>query len=573
MARRNSYSRRIIMEYDYEQVKVGVSKTSNQMRLLNKEYKAAKAEAKAYGDNVDQLNNRHKYLTERMKIVTGEIEKYKDRLEKANEANNSKAIENYTVKLKNAENELRTLQADLDGVAEKLEEQKRFLGKSTQEWEKYSDKLNSIGKSMSMKVTAPVVAATGIAFKMASDYEQALGKSEVVFEHHTKAMEEWAANALDTMNLSRATATTIASDFGALFKGMGFSLDQTKEFSMELTERVTDLANFYDTTIDETITALESIVSGQTQPLRKFGINMTQATLQEYAFANGIKKKVTEMTESEKTQLRYNFVMDRTAIAIGTTAREQETANAQMQRFKETIKELGISFGEEILPLITPVLSFLNDMLQAFSKLPGPVKRTVVVMAMLAAAIGPILIGLSSVITAVIQLKSTLGGVGGAVTKVGAGVTGAVGKMGTAFDSTAVKVLAFIAALSVLVFLLNILLGKGSDMERVIGSIGSTAGQVTGEVQKAQQSVRRGAVHGSHASGLAYVPFDGYIAELHKGEAVVPAKDNPYNNGNLGGDTFIINAQIEDYEMLQRIIKRAKEERQRKRSRGGVVYA
>lgn len=570
---RNSYKRRIVMEYDYEQVKVGVSKTSNQMKLLNKEYRAAKAEAKAYGDNVDQLNNRHKYLTERIKIVNGEIEKYKDRLEKANESNNSKAVENYTVKLKNAENELRTLQADLDGVAEKLEEQKRFLGKSTEEWENYADKLDSVGKSMSKKITAPVVAATGLAFKMASDYEQALGKSEVVFEHHSGAMEKWAENALETMNLSRATATTIASDFGALFKGMGFSLDQTKEFSITLTERVTDLANFYDTTIDETITALESIVSGQTQPLRKFGINMTQATLQEYAFANGISKKVSEMTEAEKTQLRYNFVMDRTAIAIGTTAREQDSANAQMQRFKETIKELGISFGEEILPLITPVISFLNDMLQAFAKLPGPVKKVVVVMAMLAAAIGPILIALSSVITATIQLKSTLGGVGGVVTKVGSGVTGAMGQMGGAFNSTAVKVLAFIAALSVLVFLLNILLGKGSDMERVIGSIGGTASKVTSEVQKAQRSVRKGTVHGSHASGLAYVPFDGYIAELHKGEAVVPAKDNPYNNGRLSGDTIIINANIEDYATLQKIIKRAKEERQRKRSEGGVVYA
>ena len=87
-----------------------------------------------------------------------------------------------------------------------------------------------------------------------------------------------------------------------------------------------DLSNFYDTTIEETTNALNAIVTGQTQPLRKFGINMTQAALQEYALSQKIRKRVSDMTEAEKVQLRYNFVIEKTNIAVGTTARETDSA-------------------------------------------------------------------------------------------------------------------------------------------------------------------------------------------------------------------------------------------------------
>ena len=114
-----------------------------------------------------------------------------------------------------------------------------------------------------MKLTVPIMAAATASFKLGADFEQALGKMEVVFEDNAKAVENWAQNALKDFGLARSTAITMASDFGALFKGMGISLEQTQEWSTTLTERTMDLANFYDTTVAETERALYAIVTGK----------------------------------------------------------------------------------------------------------------------------------------------------------------------------------------------------------------------------------------------------------------------------------------------------------------------
>lgn len=336
---------------------------------------------------------------------------------------------------------------------------------------------------------------------------------------------------------------------------------------MELTERLMDLSNFYDIGTEETITALDSIVTGTVQPLRKFGISMTQAALQEYAFANGINKKVSEMTEAEKVQLRYNFVMAKTAQAVGTTARESNTAGAQTRKLKETMKELGTTFGEVLVPIILPFIKGLNTLMQRFAKLNTGTKKVIVTFALFAAAIGPLLLVIGSVAGAI----NNLIGLKGTLAKKAVGATGAITKLGGGFSTTYIKVMAFVVVITMLVVALSVLFGKSEQLNGVLKNIGGTAGQMTKSLNGSARAISSARIHGSHARGLAEVPFDGYIAELHKGEAVIPADRNPYKNGTTTGDTIIINAKVDDYNTLEKIIREFKERRQRERA--GVVGA
>lgn len=542
------YKRRIVLDFDYDQVKEGIHKVNDQMRILNAEYKATQAEVKATGNQYDYFATRQTFLQNEIKITEKVLAENTKRLEEATEkhGDGSKQVEKYSKEVALSSAKLRELTSDLDKVNKDLEKNKLILGKTSDEWEKLSKKTTDIGKSMSLKVTAPIVAAGTVAFKMASDYEQALGKVETVFEGSAVTINKWAENSLKNFGLAKSTATEMAADFGALLKGMDISDAKTREWSMELTERVMDLSAFYDTSVEETNNALMAIVTGQTEPLRRFGINMTQATLQEYAYSQGLQKKISDMTETEKVQLRYNFVMKQTSIAVGTMQKESGSANFQMALMKENAKEVGLSIGENLLPIIVPILEGVNNLLTAFNSLDNGTKQFIIRILGITAAIGPMLIMVGSVFKA---LSNVSGGIK------------AVSDIGKAFSSLLdntkflgfLKWAAIIAAVATVIYLvisaINDLIGRASSAERVFGNIGSSIGNINGIVGQAETQINQSTMRG-YAVGTNYVDRD-QDARIHKGEAIIPENENPWNPnakkpfGFGGGNTYIMQVDAE----------------------------
>lgn len=557
------YKRSIKLEFDYQEVKEGVPNVRKQMAVLNAEFRKSSAEAEASGKEIDKLGTRYDYLSNKIKIQEQEVEKYRDRLEKATNAkgNNTKAIQNNTASLEIAEAKLAQTRAELNKVSKELNKQKTTLGKTSEEWEKLSDKTTAIGKNMTMKFTAPILAAAGASFKLGADFEQALGKMDVVFEDNAKGIEKWAQNSLRDFGLARKTAITMASDFGALFKGMDIDMYKTEEWSKTLTERTMDLANFYDTTVEETTNALNAIVTGQTEPLRRFGINMTQATLQEYALSQGIRKKVSEMTEAEKVQLRYNFVIERTNIAVGTTARESDSATGQINRFKEGVIELGTSFSEHILPIFTPVIEWVNDLILGFSSLSDGTKKFIVVAGLLVAAVGPVLMILGSVFGAISKIADGASAAGKAIKAVSG-----IGKVfGGALENSkffgfakwALVIAGVALAIAALVTAINYLIGRGREMNQFAKNMGDMVGGIGQSVQGARV---RGYAVGTkyHPGGLAIVGEEGpELVDLPRGSQVFT---NQETNDMLrgGGDTYYITIDAKNVKEFNDIVQIAK---------------
>ena len=409
------FVRKIKLTFDYDEVKEGVKETNKQLKMLNNEYKAVKAESRATGKAIDMLASRKDYLTERIKILNGALDEYKKRLDAAKEKDNAKAVENYAEKIQKTETELRALQADLGAVNKKLDEQKGFLGKSTEEWDKMSKKLKDTGKDLSLKVTAPIMAAGAAAFKMGGDYEQALGKMNDVFGENNKAVKDWLNTSMESFGLSKLSAAEMIADFGALFDNFGFKIEETTKMSQSLVERVRDLGARYNKSSEETANALNAIFTGQTEPLRKFGVVLNQASLQEYAYAQGIRKKISEMTEAEKVQLRYNFVMAQTSTALGYFKKEHNTASAQLENFREIVKEIGVTFGEVIIPVFGPILNGVNNVLKYIAGLDQGTRKFIVTIALMAASIGPLLVGAAKIIEATKTVKEVTGGLGKAI--------------------------------------------------------------------------------------------------------------------------------------------------------------
>lgn len=572
-----NYKRKIVLEFDYAEVKNGVTKVSSQMSLLNKEYQAAKAEADVYGTATDKLAVRQQYLQERIKILNHELSEHRKRLEEAKTNGSEKATENYGKKVKYAEAQLKELDAQLVGVSANLEKSKVATEGAADKMSKFGEKTTSVGKKMSLGLTAPIVAAGVKAFKMASDFEQATGKLEVVFQKSSDGMKRWAEDALTTMNLSKATAIQTAADYGALFQGVGISIEKSAEWSKSLTERVADLSNFYDTSTEETISALNSIVTGTVQPMRRFGITMTEVNLQQWAFAHGIRKTVREMSESEKVQLRYQFVMDKTKMAVGTTAREADSAGAQMKRFKETVSELALKFGEVLLPVITPVIETINKILTAISHLDDGTKKFIVTFLGILAVVGPVLIIIGKLATAISSITSLKAAFAAKSVKEGANVSKAMMGMGNSFSFTFLKIMGVIVVLSIFIALLAVLFGKSKEIQDTMAGIGNAAGNITGSIQQANSNIKRTQIK-AFAVGTNYVDSD-QLAYVHEGEAIIPKHKNPFAkgdgfNGNLGGgDTIILNVNMDEVSDVQKLVDVVKKAKQRKRAGGELEYA
>lgn len=562
------FVRKIKLTFDYNEVKEGVKETNKQLKMLNNEYKAVKAESRATGKAIDMLASRKDYLTERIKILNGALDEYKKRLDAAKEKDNAKAVENYAEKIQKTETELRALQADLGAVNKKLDEQKGFLGKSTEEWDKMSKKLKDTGKDLSLKVTTPIMAAGAAAFKMGGDYEQALGKMDQVFQGNQEEIKKWADSALNNFGLSKLSATSMVADFGAMFDTFGFKLQETTEMSKGMVERVRDLGAFFNTTSAETAEALNAIFTGQTEPLRKFGVVLTQTALQEYAYAQGIRKKVSEMTEAEKVQLRYNYVMENTKTAVGQYAREHNSASTQLENFREIVKEIGVTFGEVIIPVFGPILNGINNALKFVAGLDQGTRKFIVTIALMAASIGPLLVGAAKIIEATKAVKEVTGGLGKAIHA----VSGANRTFSSFLEKTTFVKLAKWAALIVavavtiwaLIEALNALLGKESSVKGTIDSLRDLG-----------NSVKKGKIQG-YAVGSKYIEQD-QLAMIHRGEAVIPAKNNPWNpnasdpyGGNKGGD-IILNVKMDEVGEVYQLIDTVKKARQMQRA--GVVNA
>lgn len=283
----------------------------------------------------------------------------------------------------------------------------KFKGLSTK-FDSITSKMKNIGGGLTAGVTLPVVGAAAASFKLASDMSESINKVDVAFKDSSQGVKDWAATTLNTFGIAKGTSLDMAATYGDMATSMGLTTEQASAMSTSMVGLAGDLASFKNIGIDIADTALTGIFTGETESLKQLGIVMTQVNLEEYAASQGIKKKIKDMTQAEQVQLRYAYVMDKTKNAQGDFARTQDGAANQMRIFSESLKELGASFGENLLPVITPIIQGVNNMVKAFGNLSPGAKKIITVVALVAAAVGPLLLGFGLVAGAITSIAGVM---------------------------------------------------------------------------------------------------------------------------------------------------------------------
>lgn len=292
-----------------------------------------------------------------------------------------------------------------DSAAQSVESASKRVGMSIQD---VSKKLTEIGGSMTLKVTAPIVAAFTASVKGASDLNETVSKTGEVFKEQSDAVMDWSEGSIESMGLAQGTALDMASTFGDMGTSMGQTRAKASEMSTSLVQLAADMASFKNISTDRAATALTAIYTGETEALKSLGIVMTQANLEAYALSQGITTQISAMSQAEQVQLRYQYVMAQTANAQGDFVRTGGSLANQSRKLVQSIKQLGESFGKLLLPAVTSVVTVIQGAVQWLTEDDSGLKQVILTIAGVVAAIGPLLLVGGQVIKLIDNIKNAL---------------------------------------------------------------------------------------------------------------------------------------------------------------------
>ena len=306
--------------------------------------------------------------------------------------------------------------ANIDDLLKELNKAKKglkgFEGKMTQ----FSSKLKStgqgmmsFGKSLSTYVTLPLLLAGGGAIKMASDFEESLNKVDVAFKSSSNEVRKFAKTTLTNFGIAEGSALDMAALFGDMSTSMGINTVEASKLSTSLVGLAGDLASFKNMNIKEVTTALNGVFTGETESLKMLGIVMTEVNLKQFAMEQGITKNIKKMTQAEKVQLRYQYILAKTTNAQGDFARTSGGSANQMRIFQESLKELAVSFGQLVLPAFTKLVKLSNEIVNGFKGLSSNTKAIVLSVAALGIALPAIITLFGGMITVLGALLSPIG--------------------------------------------------------------------------------------------------------------------------------------------------------------------
>jgi len=433
----------------------GMKELDQSLKLAKAEFQAAAAKMGDMGSAADQLKLKVDYLNKQAELQRQKVAALKDAYDKAagSTEQDAAAVEKLQIKMLQAEKVLANMENSLKKTVRELELQASAWTQLAKKAEDASQKLKNAGNSitsagqgLSLTLTAPIVAAGGAAVKLASDTNEALNKVEVAFKDNAQGIKDWSDTTLERFGIAKGTALDMASTYGDMATSMGLNTEQAEVMSKTLVGLAGDLSSFKNIKIDIADTALKSVFTGETESLKQLGIVMTQTNLQEYAYSQGIRKKIQDMSQAEQTQLRYNYVLAMTKNAQGDFERTGAGTANQMRVFSESLKELGATMGQHILPVITPLIQKLNELVQKFGDLSPSAQKTILVVAGVAAAIGPVVLIIGQLVTAAGAISGVVGAAAAAIASAG-GVTAGLGAVLTALTGPIALAVGVIAGL------------------------------------------------------------------------------------------------------------------------------
>jgi len=212
--------------------------------------------------------------------------------------------------------------------------------------------------------TGAIVAFTkGVvpAVNAASDLEESMSKNNVIFGDAANAVSSFADEAARALGQSKTQALAAASTFGTFGKAAGLAGQELATFSTDFVTLASDLASFNNTTPEDAINAIGAALRGESEPLRRYGVLLNDATLKAAALELGIYDGIGALTAQQKVLAAQKVIYEQTTDAQGDFARTSDGLANQQRILAAQVENLQAKFGELLLPVFKRVVQYIND--------------------------------------------------------------------------------------------------------------------------------------------------------------------------------------------------------------------
>jgi 2-hydroxy-3-keto-5-methylthiopentenyl-1-phosphate phosphatase len=234
---------------------------------------------------------------------------------------------------------------------------------------------------------------------MAADFQDALGATDQIFKGASDTVNDWAKNLSSDFGIAKEEALKYSNLMGSMLINIGqLTEEQAAKQSAKLIELAGDLTAMYGGTTQDAVRALTGALKGNNTMLDNYGMAVNDALVKTRALELGLIAQGEEMTLAARQAATLSLIWEQSAAAQGQAAREADGASGSMRALQVEVKNLATSFGEILLPIITPIVSGIADMVNKIGSLSPELQKTIVVIGGIAAAIGPLMLGLGSLL-------------------------------------------------------------------------------------------------------------------------------------------------------------------------------
>jgi hypothetical protein len=262
--------------------------------------------------------------------------------------------------------DLRTLTLALVADVDKF---KKGLDSADKESRSFSDKLKTALKAGAVAFAAIGAAAGAFAIKIgkeaisaASDFSEEISKSSVILGDAAESVQKFASTAAQRLGQTRTEALRAASNFAIFGKSAGLSGAELAKFSTDFTTLASDLASFNNTSPEDAVQALGAALRGESEPIRRYGVLLNEATLKNRALELGIIDNIKNaLTPQQKVLAAQAEIFAQTSDAQGDFGRTSDQLANQQRILTATISDLKIQLGEQLLPVALDVVTFFRE--------------------------------------------------------------------------------------------------------------------------------------------------------------------------------------------------------------------
>lgn len=251
---------------------------------------------------------------------------------------------------------------------------------STEKYNASARKATSTTGKFTSGLKALNVAAVAITFRKighfiaqavteSSKYQEDLNLFTVALGQYAAEAQNYAEKVSDVMGIDLAQWLRNQGVFNTLLTGFGDTAERAQLMSQNLTQLGYDISSFFNISIEDAMQKLQSGISGELEPLRRLGYDLSQARLEQTALNLGIKESVANMTQAEKAELRYYAIMTQVTTAQGDMARTLEAPANQLRILQAQLTQAARAIGNIFIPALNAILPYAIAVVQVIREI------------------------------------------------------------------------------------------------------------------------------------------------------------------------------------------------------------